>query len=230
MQIKALDPLSPHQAFPNPALALAEPNGLLAYGGCLSAPRLVNAYRQGIFPWYNPGEPILWWSPNPRLVLFPDKLKVSRSLQKTLRKQLFDIYFDRDFPQVIRACAAPRREQAGTWIIPEMIQAFENLHKLGLAHSVEAWQDGQLVGGLYGVAIGQVFFGESMFHRETDASKVVFVNLVKQLSAWGYQLIDCQVSSAHLLSLGAEEIPRAHFQNLLQRLCAMKPVNMAWQP
>ena len=230
MQIKALDPFNPDQAFPDPAQALREPDGLLAYGGCLSATRLLNAYRHGIFPWYNPGEPILWWSPNPRLVLFPERLKVTRSLQKTLRKQLFVIHYNRSFAQVMAACAAPRSAQRGTWISPDMLSAYTNLHQLGWAHSVEAWRDNELVGGLYGVAIGRVFFGESMFHRETDASKVVFVELVRQLQSWGYELIDCQVSSPHLLSLGAEEIPRAEFQSLLKRYCGAESEPMAWRP
>ena len=229
MQIKALDPFNPDQAFPDPAQALREPDGLLAYGGCLSASRLLNAYRHGIFPWYNPGEPILWWSPNPRLVLFPEHLKVTRSLQKTLRKQLFVIHYNRSFAQVMAACAAPRSAQGGTWISPDILSAYTNLHQLGWAHSVEAWRDNELVGGLYGVAIGRVFFGESMFHRETDASKVVFVEMVKQLHSWGYELIDCQVSSPHLLSLGAEEIPRAEFQSLLKRYCGLAPEPLAWR-
>lgn len=229
MRLKVLDPFSPNQAFPALDQALAEPNGLLAVGGCLSPQRIINAYSQGIFPWYNPGEPILWWSPDPRLVLFPDKLNISRSLNKTLRKQLFEIHFDRSFEQVMLACAAPRHEDGGTWITDEMRHAYQSLHKQGVAHCFETWQDGALVGGLYGIAIGQVFFGESMFHTETDASKVVFVNLIQQLTAWGYRLIDCQVSSGHLLSLGAEEIRRTEFEVLLQHLCKLQPHAEAWQ-
>lgn len=203
MQLTQLDPFNPEQAFPSLHTALKQPNGLLAFGGCLSPRRIINAYQHGVFPWYNPGEPILWWSPNPRLVLFPDKLNISRSLAKTLRKQLFDIHFDRAFEHVITACAAPRHETSGTWISEEMLDAYIELHKNGVTHSFEAWRDGQLAGGLYGVAIGQVFFGESMFHTVNDASKVAFVHLIQQLSLWGYRLIDCQVSSAHLLSLGS---------------------------
>lgn len=229
MQLTILDALSPNQAFPSLDKALGEPNGLIAVGGCLSPQRIVNAYRHGIFPWFNPGEPILWWSPDPRLVLFPDKLIVSRSLHKTLRKQLFEIRYDSAFEQVIAACAAPRSDQGGTWITEDMKQAYLHLHRLGIAHSVEAWQDQQLVGGLYGLAIGQVFFGESMFHRKTDASKVVFAHLARQLTSWGYQLIDCQVSSVHLFSLGAEEIPRSTFANLLDRLCVSSPDPIAWR-
>lgn len=229
MQLSVLDALNPHQAFPSLDKALGEPNGLIAVGGCLSPQRILNAYRNGIFPWFNPGEPILWWSPDPRLVLFPDKLNVSRSLQKTLRKQLFEIRYDTAFEQVIAACAEPRTYQGGTWITEDMKQAYLKLHTLGIAHSVEAWQDRQLVGGLYGIGIGRVFFGESMFHRKTDASKVVFAHLVRQLTAWHYQLIDCQVSSEHLFSLGAEEIPRAVFADLLNRLCELQPGSDAWR-
>lgn len=229
MQLTLLDPDRPDQRFPPLHKALNDPNGLLAFGGCLSPQRIINAYRHGIFPWYNPGEPILWWSPDPRLVLFPDKLKVSRSLNKTLHKQPFEIHYDRAFSQVLTACAAPRHENGGTWITEEMKLAYRNLHRLGFAHSFEAWQGGDLIGGLYGIAIGQVFFGESMFHRKTDASKVVFVHLVRQLKAWGYQLIDCQVRSEHLLSLGAEEVRREDFLALLDQLCPLSPDRQAWQ-
>jgi leucyl/phenylalanyl-tRNA--protein transferase len=229
MQLTQLDPFDPGQTFPALDKALNDPNGLLAFGGCLSPTRIINAYRHGVFPWYNPGEPILWWSPDPRLVLFPDKLQVSGSLQKTLRKQIFEIRYDSRFAEVMTACAAPRQENGGTWITEEMLDAYLQLHQLGVAHSVEAWQDGELVGGLYGLAIGRVFFGESMFHRRTDASKVAFVSLVKRLSAWGYQLIDCQVSSGHLLSLGAEEISRTAFQTRLSFLCKQPPLAEAWQ-
>lgn len=229
MQLTVLDALSPHQAFPSLDKALGEPNGLIAVGGCLSPQRIVNAYRHGIFPWFNPGEPILWWSPDPRLVLFPDRIKISRSLHKTLRKQLFEIRYDSAFEQVIAACASPRAEQGGTWITEDMKRAYLHLHRLGIAHSIEAWQDQQLVGGLYGLGIGQVFFGESMFHRKTDASKVAFVHLARQLTNWRYQLIDCQVSSEHLFSLGAEEIPRGTFVNLLDQLCPSSPDPLAWR-
>ena len=230
MRLTALDSFKPNQAFPTLDQALEEPNGLIAVGGCLSPQRIINAYRHGIFPWFNPDEPILWWSPNPRLVLFPEKLKVSRSLNKTLRKQLFEIRLDSAFLSVIQACAEPRPEQAGTWISNEMKLAYLQLHHLGIAHSVEAWQDGELVGGLYGISLGQVFFGESMFHRKTDASKVVFVHLVKQLTNWGYRLIDCQVKSEHLVSLGAEEISRDEFANLLNHYCDQYADAQAWQP
>lgn len=228
-RLHSLNPARPDQPFPPLELALDEPNGLLAVGGCLSPQRLLNAYRHGAFPWFNPGEPILWWSPDPRLVLFPERLKISRSLQKTLRQQRYSLACDRAFETVISACSAPRSHQTGTWITQDMKHAYLALHRLGVAHSVEAWLDGELVGGLYGIAIGRVFFGESMFHRATDASKVAFVHLVSQLLEWGYELIDCQVSSEHLLSLGAEEIPRRDFAELLRRLCPQSPQPQAWQ-
>jgi len=229
MQLTVLEPQNPEQAFPCLDQALDEPNGLLALGGCLSPQRLINAYRQGIFPWFNPGEPILWWSPDPRLVLFPDRLYISRSLNKTLRKAPFQIRFDTAFANVVTACSKPRPNQSDTWITDDMKQAYVQLHNEGIAHSFEAWLGDELVGGLYGVAIGQVFFGESMFHSKTDASKIVFVHLVRQLTNWGYRLIDCQVSSAHLLTLGAEEIPRKHFAELLQQLCRQQVAVSAWQ-
>ncbi|WP_347988761.1 leucyl/phenylalanyl-tRNA--protein transferase [Methylomonas sp. AM2-LC] len=229
MSLIELDANNPQQVFPTPAQALAEPNGLLAYGGCLSEIRLINAYQLGIFPWYNPDEPILWWSPNPRLVLFPDRLKLSRSLQKTLRQKPFQIKYDTAFEKVMHGCAAPREGSSGTWINPEILNAYQKLHASGVAHSFEAWQQDELVGGLYGVAIGQVFFGESMFHTKTDASKVVFAHMVEQLTAWGYRLIDCQVTNKHLLSLGAEEIPRSQFQDFLSEWCNATPSASAWQ-
>ncbi|MBT8121403.1 MAG: leucyl/phenylalanyl-tRNA--protein transferase [Gammaproteobacteria bacterium] len=212
-----IDPDSPEIYFPDVEAALREPDGLLAVGGDLKPERLLYAYRNGIFPWFGPDQPILWWAPDPRLVLFPEQLRISRSLSKTLRKQLFTITFDTAFAQVVHACAAPRPGQAGTWITPEMQAAYRHMHELGHAHSVECWQQGKLVGGLYGIAIGHVFFGESMFTRVTDASKVGFVALVQKLQASGYRLIDCQVHTAHLESLGAMMIPRREFTRLLKR-------------
>jgi leucyl/phenylalanyl-tRNA--protein transferase len=202
-----------------PPVELASPEGLLAVGGDLRAERLLEAYRHGIFPWYNPGQPILWWSPDPRAVLFPSKLKVARSLRKTLRRKEFDVTLDTAFRDVMWYCALPRpgNPAGGTWITPEMIEAYAVLHDRGLAHSVESWREGKLVGGLYGVAMGNAFFGESMFSRETDASKVAFVHLVRQLERWGYAFIDCQISSAHLFSLGAEEIRRRDFMARLEQ-------------
>ncbi len=207
-----LDPEWPKQPFPSVDHALKEPNGLLAMGGCLSPLRLLNAYHHGIFPWFNPGEPILWWSPDPRLVLRPKQLKISRSLRKVINKQLFAISYDQAFTEVIQGCAQSRSaEEPGTWLTPEMQAAYLALHRLGFAHSVEAWRDGHLVGGLYGVALGGVFFGESMFYREANASKAAFAHLVQDLQWWGYALVDCQVKTEHLLTLGAETMSRFDF-------------------
>ena len=204
-----IDPNSADLRFP-PA-RLASPEGLLAIGGDLRTERLLEAYRHGIFPWYSTGQPILWWCPDPRMVLFPAELKLSRSLRKTMRAARYRVTLDSRFREVMQACAAPRPGQDGTWITSEMIEAYAQLHALGYAHSVEAWRDNELVGGLYGVALGAMFFGESMFARATDASKVAFVHLVHQLQAWGFTLIDCQVTTAHLASLGAKEISRVDF-------------------
>jgi len=209
--LTVLNPFNPHQPFPRADQALTEPDGLLAMGGCLSTPRLLNAYRHGIFPWFNEDEPILWWSPDPRLVLKPEQLKISRSLGKTMKKGHFRFSHDQDFAGVITACAAPREYVAGTWISAEMKKAYLNLHREGHAHSFESWQDDALVGGLYGVAIGRVFFGESMFHRVTDASKAAMVYACGCLVEWGYSLVDCQVHTQHLSSLGAFEMSRAEF-------------------
>lgn len=228
MKLPILDPSNPDQGFPAIETALTDPDGLLAVGGCLSPKRIINAYKHGIFPWYSPGEPVLWWSPDPRLVLFPEHLNVSRSLRKTIRKGGFKITYDQAFPQVIQYCAAPRDEETGTWITEEMYLAYTQLHQQGIAHSIEAWSDGELVGGLYGIAIGQVFFGESMFHRKTDASKVAFCFLVQLLSQWNYKLIDCQVHTNHLSSLGAEQIERKDFSLLINQYCAIQPYSTAW--
>lgn len=229
MQLTILDINNPNEDFPPLSKALREPDGLLAVGGCLSITRLLKAYRNGIFPWYNPEDPILWWSPDPRLVLFPDKLNVSRSLRKTLRKNIFSVTFDQAFNQVINACGELRKNSTGTWITDEITEAYSELYRLGFAHSVETWHNGTLVGGLYGVALGQVFFGESMFHSMTDASKVAFVRLVEQLKQWNYQLIDCQVHTRHLESLGAQEINRTYFVELLDRYCNIPANQHAWQ-
>jgi len=215
-------------AFPSVDTALREPDGLLAVGGKLSSARLLAAYRQGIFPWYSVGQPVLWWSPDPRCVLFPDRLKVSRSLRKTLRKPLFTVTLDQAFEAVIENCAMPRGEDDGTWITPAIKRSYTMLHQMGIAHSVEVWRHGELVGGLYGVALGRVFFGESMFSRASDASKVGFATLVKQLHRWGYPLIDCQVHSDHLESLGAETIPRKEFIALLDQWCEVEATSSAW--
>ncbi|HAC69206.1 MAG TPA: leucyl/phenylalanyl-tRNA--protein transferase [Pseudomonas sp.] len=203
--------------FPPLQQALREPNGLLAIGGDLSAARLVSAYRHGCFPWYQDGQPLLWWSPDPRTVLFPPDLHVSRSLAKTLRKTRFSVTYDKAFAQVIRACAGPRRDADGTWITTEMQQAYGELHAQGWAHSVEVWDGDQLVGGLYGIAMGKLFFGESMFSHADNASKIGFVTLVRDLAAWGFVMIDCQMQTAHLQSLGASSLPRERFADYLAK-------------
>ena len=214
-----LDPYQLECHFPDVSLALEEPDGLLAVGGNLRANTLLSAYRQGIFPWYSDGQPVLWWSPNPRAVIYPDQLKISRSLKKHIRQKRVDITLDHAFKEVIHACATPRNDGLGTWITTEMQAAYIEMHRLGHAHSVETWRDGKLVGGLYGIAIGQVFFGESMFSRESDASKIAFAHLVTQLKAWQFSLIDCQVGSTHMSSLGATEITRPVFMNHIEKSC-----------
>lgn len=219
MHLTWLDPHNDNQPFPHPDRALTEPDGLLAAGGNLTPRRLLRAYRMGIFPWYSADQPILWWSPDPRLVLLPECLKVSRSLRKTLRKGLFAITADTAFEQVVAACAGPRQGEPGTWITSEMFRAYCRLHRLGHAHSIETWQQGELVGGLYGVSLGRVFYGESMFSWISDASKIALVALATQLQRWEFAVIDCQVTTAHLLSMGAVDIPRSSFLQLLECYC-----------
>ena len=206
------------ESFPPLSAALTEPNGLLAVGGDLSPQRLVTAYRSGIFPWFNDEDPILWWSPDPRMVLFPNELSISRSLHKLLKKHQYEIRTDASFREVMQACTEPRKAQSGTWITDEMVEAYTTLHHMGVAHSVETWMDGVLVGGLYGIALGRMFYGESMFSRVSDASKIAFVHLVKQLEIWEFGMIDCQMKTRHLASLGAREIPREEFALKLGRL------------
>ncbi|HEX7115094.1 MAG TPA: leucyl/phenylalanyl-tRNA--protein transferase [Steroidobacter sp.] len=215
-------------AFPPVDRALREPDGLLAAGGDLSAPRLIAAYRRGIFPWYSRGQPILWWSPDPRAVLKPTRMKISRSLRKTLRNRGFETKVDTAFRDVIRACGSPELRPGGTWLSPEMRAAYVRLHRLGFAHSVETWLDGRLVGGLYGVALGKVFFGESMFSIERDASKVALKRLCDELVARGFELIDCQMATAHLMSLGAELMPRRSFIEMLERYVGDQPTGERW--
>jgi len=204
--------------FPDVETALADPNGLLAAGDDLSAERLLAAYRRGIFPWFSAGQPVLWWSPDPRMVLFPAELKVSRSLAKVLRNSAYEIRFDTAFQDVMRACAAPRPGQNGTWITDDMVNAYAKLHSLGYAHSVETWVEGELAGGLYGIAIGGMFYGESMFMRRRDASKIALVQLVRQLATRGFGMIDCQMRTGHLASLGGREILRTEFSQRLAEL------------
>ncbi|TBU97463.1 leucyl/phenylalanyl-tRNA--protein transferase [Phytopseudomonas dryadis] len=214
--------------FPPLDKALREPNGLLAAGGDLRAERLVQAYRHGCFPWYQDGQPILWWSPDPRTVLLPGELHVSRSLRKVLRQGHYRTTFDTAFVEVIQACAAPRDYADGTWITTPMQQAYIELHRRGIAHSVEVWQQERLVGGLYGLAMGRLFFGESMFSRADNASKVGFVTLVEHLARWGFELIDCQMPTQHLHSFGARPIPRDEFAGYLQRFLD-RPSQADWQ-
>ena len=213
--------------FPPPQLA--DKIGLLAVGGDLCEERLLLAYSLGIFPWYSEDEPILWWSPDPRLVLYPDEIKVSKSLEKVIKKGLFDVTFDAAFGQVIKLCAlAGRRENEGTWIVRDMIDAYRALHESGYAHSVEAWKDGILAGGLYGVSLGGCFFGESMFTLESNASKVAFAGLVKYLKENSFDLIDCQVTTAHLKQFGAREIPRSLFLKQLKKSLALPTLKRKW--
>lgn len=217
-----LSPKDPPERFPPLEQALDEPAGLLAAGGDLSPARLLAAYRRGIFPWYSPGQPVLWWSPDPRAVLFPDEFHCSRSLTRSLRKKGFDHAIDQNFEAVIAACAAPRPHSPGTWITAEMHAAYCELHRRGFAHSIETYRGGKLVGGLYGIRLGGVFFGESMFSHERDASKVALAYLVKFSRANGVAVIDCQLASRHLESLGARAIPRAQFLTLLSEQIALR--------
>ena len=205
-------------SFPPLARALREPDGLLAAGGDLRPERILAAYRHGCYPWYQQGQPILWWSPDPRFVLLPDELHISRSLGKVLRRQIFEVSYDQAFDRVIDACAGPRSYADGTWITDAMRQAYQQLHRLGHAHSAEVWQAGELVGGLYGLCIGQVFFGESMFSHVDNASKTAFAHLVPDLKRWGIRLIDCQMQTRHLASFGARAIDRQAFAELLAQL------------
>ena len=213
--------LGPSDPLPPPESARREPNGLLAAGGGLSVPRLVDAYARGVFPWFGEGDPVLWWCPDPRLILPTDAVHVSRSLKRRLARGDYRITVDTAFGEVMRACAEPRADDRGTWITGEMLEAYEALHAAGYAHSLEVWVDGALAGGIYGVAIGAAFFGESMFSRVTDGSKIAIVWLAAQLGHWGVPFIDCQVRSAHLVRIGAVEVPRRQF---LRRLAPLVTV------
>ncbi|UCD34388.1 MAG: leucyl/phenylalanyl-tRNA--protein transferase [Nitrospiraceae bacterium] len=220
--------LSDDLLFPPPELA--EDSGLLAVGGDLSQPRLLLAYSMGIFPWYSQNDPILWWSPDPRMVLYPEEVKISRSLNQTLRKRTFTVTFDTAFREVISACASVHRNGKGdTWITDEMMSAYLRLHRSGYAHSVEAWLGDDLAGGLYGVSLGGAFFGESMFTTVSNASKAAFVSLVRQLDSWGFTLVDCQMTTPHLLSLGAREVSRAEFLDQLRSALTVPAKRGTWR-
>lgn len=227
-RITWLAPHDPADAFPDVAAALREPDGLLAAGGDLSVERLLTAYRRGIFPWYEDGQPILWWSPDPRCVLWPHDLHVSRRLAQEMRKTQLTVRFNQAFGNVIRACAAPRRHQAGTWITTELAAAFEQLHAEGWAHSVEIWDRRELAGGLYGLIIGGVFFGESMFSRVDNASKMALVALTRHMIRAGMVLLDCQVVSPHLVTLGASTLPRSEFNAVLETACEPPAKHDEW--
>jgi leucyl/phenylalanyl-tRNA--protein transferase len=219
-----LAPGDPPDRFPPVEQALPEPPGLLAAGGDLTPERLLAAYRRGIFPWYSPGQPVLWWSPDPREVLLPGEFHCARSLKRSIRREAFEWRQDGDFAAVIRACAAPRSVSPGTWITPAMIGAYERMHALGYAHSIETWQRGTLIGGLYGIRLGRVFFGESMFSRATDASKAALAGLIERCEALGLELIDCQMASPHLRSLGSRALPRTEFLLRLAQALESAPV------
>lgn len=221
--------LEANDPFPPLESALLDPNGLLAAGANLAPGRLLAAYRAGIFPWYGKNQPLLWWSPDPRMVLVPAEFRMPRSLVKRLRHSQYEIRIDTAFAEVMHACAAPRRDGAGTWITPQMISAYCELHRLGHAHSIETWIDGQLAGGLYGIAIGRAFFGESMFARAPDASKIALAHLVRQLKHWQFGLIDCQMNTAHLARFGAREIPRAEFSRRLAELVNYPAPASSWR-
>ena len=215
--------------FPPLERAMAEPNGLLAAGADLSPARLLTAYRSGIFPWYGKDQPVLWWSPDPRMVLFPAEFRVPRSLAKRLRRRDYEIRTDTAFETVMRACAAPRDGDAGTWITPDMVAAYCELHRLGHAHCVETWIDGELAGGLYGIALGRAFYGESMFTRAPDASKIALAHLVRQLMQWQFGMIDCQMNTTHLARFGAREIPRSEFSRRLAELVNYPSSAAVWR-
>ena len=213
-----------------PPAWLARSDGLLCIGGDLCARRLILAYRNGIFPWFSNSEPVLWWSPDPRLVLFPSRIRVSKSLRKTIRKDCFSIRLNTAFEQIIVACSHPRQDKPqGTWLVDEMIEAYIRLHKMGIAHSVEAWQGDRLVGGLYGVSLGKIFFGESMFSLVSNASKVALVALSQELDRQGFGIIDCQVKSGHLLRMGAQEITRDLFLDILNHGVDLKVPGSLWR-
>lgn len=220
--------LGPSDLFPPVERALAEPNGLLAAGGGLSPARLIEAYRRGIFPWYSAGDPVLWWCPDPRTVLRTDAMRISKSLRRRLRRADYEVSADRTFDHVLDGCAAPRRDADGTWLLPPMRRAYQRLHALSIAHSVEVRTRGELVAGVYGVALGRMFFGESMFTRVSDGSKIALAALTAQLARWHFPLVDCQMRTEHLVSLGATEMPRREFVVAVEQLVALPPIPSPW--
>ena len=227
LELQRLD-ADPHAPFPSTRHALKTPNGLLAWGGDLHPHRLLSAYRAGVFPWYSEGQPVLWWSPAPRCVLFPQDVYLSRRTRRRFNRGDYRLTADSAFEQVIRACAEPRGGESGTWITRDMIEAYCRLNSMGYAHSVEVWLDDDLAGGIYGLAIGSVFFGESMFSRHTDGSKIALVALCKQLVAWDFGLLDCQVGNPHLYRMGAVDISRREFESLLARLIPIRHEPGSW--
>ena len=221
--------LGPGDPFPPVERALDTPNGLLAVGGGLGVARLLDAYTRGIFPWFSEGDPVLWWCPDPRMVLPTDAVHVSRSLRQRLRRRDYQVTLDQAFAQVVTACAAPRRDEAGTWLVPSMIRAYLRLHDAGAAHSIEVWVDGSLAGGVYGVAIGRMFFGESMFSLVPNASKIALVALAAQLARWKFPVIDCQMQTTHLATMGARAITRVRFVEVVDQLVPQAPAASPWQ-
>jgi leucyl/phenylalanyl-tRNA--protein transferase len=220
--------VQPDAPFPPPGLALAVPNGLLAWGGDLQPDRLLSAYRQGIFPWYTEGQPVLWWSPAPRCVILPGDVYLSTRTRRRYNSGRYRVTADQAFEDVIRACAQPRDYDSGTWITGDMLRAYVQLHHMGHAHSVEVWEDSRLAGGIYGLAIGRAFFGESMFSRQVDASKIALLALCRQLEDWSFGLLDCQVSNPHLLRMGAVELSRTEFLERLTELVANPGTPGSW--
>jgi leucyl/phenylalanyl-tRNA--protein transferase len=229
IHLPLLDPDQPEH-FPDPSQALPEPNGLLAFGGDLSVTRLLAAYRNGIFPWFSDGEPLLWWSPDPRCIFETRDLRINRSLRRQLAGKHWRVSVDEAFAEVVQACAAPRKDGSGTWIVPAMIEAYIGLHALGHAHSVEVWEGDMLVGGIYGVAIGKLFCGESMFSRQSGGSKLALIELARLLRERGFPIIDAQVANAHTLSMGAREIPRAIYLDMVRRLASAPDPMDQWLP
>jgi leucyl/phenylalanyl-tRNA---protein transferase len=221
--------LSSTDPFPDVETALDDPNGLLAAGGGLGVARLIDAYSRGIFPWFSEGDPVLWWCPDPRMILPTDGVHVSRSLRRRLRRGDFTLTLDSAFENVVEACAGPRRHESGTWLVPSMRRAYARLFDEGAAHSIEVWMDGALAGGLYGVAIGRMFYGESMFSLRTDGSKIGIIALAAQLARWGFPIIDCQMRTEHLASLGAIDVPRRQFVRRVGALVKQPPVPSPWQ-